>query len=144
MCLSAIGPGQEHSFTAHTTRSANHTFRVSPWQSYSQPSSAGGLASRQREHQNRGTIQLHVLPRFQKDSQSKLFTLLDLCVSSVRGGHANLLCIVPSLTDNPWRESKTTRINAWWFRRVCCLCWETAPWWMKTVSRPSAGQANQI
>ena len=34
-----------------------------------------------------------------------LFTLLDLCVSSSRRGHANLLCIVPILTDDPWRES---------------------------------------
>jgi hypothetical protein len=34
--------------------------------------------------------------------QKKLFTLLDLCVSSLRRGHANLLCIVPILTDgNP-------------------------------------------
>ena len=31
----------------------------------------------------------------------KLFTLLDLCVSSLRRGHANLLCIVPILTDVP-------------------------------------------
>ena len=35
----------------------------------------------------------------------KLFTLLDLCVSSLRRGHANLLCIVPILTDDPGRES---------------------------------------
>ena len=34
-----------------------------------------------------------------------LFTLLDLCVSSLRGGHANLLCIVPISTDDPRRES---------------------------------------
>ena len=27
-------------------------------------------------------------------------TLLDLCVSSLRRGHANLLCIVPILTDD--------------------------------------------
>lgn len=34
--------------------------------------------------------------------EKKLFTLLDLCVSSLRRGHANLLCIVPILTDgNP-------------------------------------------
>jgi len=33
-----------------------------------------------------------------------LFTPLDLCVSSLRRGHANLLCIVPSLTDDPRRE----------------------------------------
>ena len=34
-----------------------------------------------------------------------LFTLLDLCVSSLRRVHANLLCIVPMLTDDPRRES---------------------------------------
>ena len=34
-----------------------------------------------------------------------MFTLLDLCVSSLRRGHANLLCIVPILTDDPRRES---------------------------------------
>ena len=34
----------------------------------------------------------------------KLFTLLDLCVLSLRRGHANLLCIVPTLTDDPRRE----------------------------------------
>ena len=37
----------------------------------------------------------------------KLFTLLDLCVSSLRRGHANLLCIVPILTDDPRRESRS-------------------------------------
>jgi len=36
----------------------------------------------------------------------KSFTLLDLCVSSLRRGHANLLCIVPILTDDPRRESE--------------------------------------
>jgi hypothetical protein len=35
----------------------------------------------------------------------QLVTLLDLCVSSLRRGHANLLCIVPILTDDPRRES---------------------------------------
>ena len=35
----------------------------------------------------------------------KVFTLLDSCMSSLRRGHANLLCIVPSLTDDPRRES---------------------------------------
>ena len=34
-----------------------------------------------------------------------MFTLLDLCASSLRRGHANLLCLVPSLTDDPRRES---------------------------------------
>ena len=39
---------------------------------------------------------------------TSLLTLLDfdLCVSSLRRGHANLLCIVPILTDDPRRESK--------------------------------------
>ena len=36
-------------------------------------------------------------------------TLLDLCVSSLRRGHANLLCIVPILTNNPRSESITSR-----------------------------------
>ena len=36
---------------------------------------------------------------------STMFTLLDLCASSLRRGHANLLCIVPILTDDPRRES---------------------------------------
>ena len=35
-----------------------------------------------------------------------MFTLLDLCVSSLSRGHANLLCIVPILTDDPRRESE--------------------------------------
>ena len=34
-----------------------------------------------------------------------LLTLLDLCVSSLRRGHANILCIVPILMDDPRRES---------------------------------------
>jgi hypothetical protein len=42
-------------------------------------------------------------------ANKKLFTLLDLCVSSLRRGHANLLCIVPILTDDPPRESE----NEW-------------------------------
>ena len=43
----------------------------------------------------------------------KLFTLLDLCVSSLRRGHANLLCIVPILTDDPRRESDDTGPTNW-------------------------------
>ena len=42
-------------------------------------------------------------------SRKKLCTLLDLCVSSLRRGHANLLCIVPILTDDPRRESRSPR-----------------------------------
>ena len=44
-----------------------------------------------------------------------LFTLLDLCVSSLRRGHVNLLCIVPSLTDDPRRESIYIYANL-----ICC------------------------
>ena len=39
------------------------------------------------------------------DKNKKSSTLLDLCVSSLRRGHANLLCIVPILTDVPRKES---------------------------------------
>ena len=35
----------------------------------------------------------------------KMFTLLELCVSFLRRGHGNLLCVVPILTDDPRRES---------------------------------------
>ena len=45
------------------------------------------------------------LPTWEVSWSKKLFTLLDLCVSSLRRGHANLLCIVPILTDDPRRES---------------------------------------
>jgi hypothetical protein len=38
-----------------------------------------------------------------------MITLLDLCVSSLRRGHANLLCSVPILTDDPRGESRTQR-----------------------------------
>ena len=41
-------------------------------------------------------------------TREKFGTLLDLCVSSLRRGHANLLCIVPILTDDP-REESTER-----------------------------------
>ena len=39
------------------------------------------------------------------NERKKLFTLLDLCVSSLRRGHANFFCIVPILPDVPRRES---------------------------------------
>ena len=35
----------------------------------------------------------------------RVFTLLDLRVSSLRRGHANLLCIAPISTDDPRRGS---------------------------------------
>ena len=37
---------------------------------------------------------------------NKLVTLLDLCVSSFCRGHASVFCIVPTLTDDPRRESE--------------------------------------
>ena len=37
-----------------------------------------------------------------------MFTLLDLCVSPLHWGHANILCTVSSLTDDP-RRSRTSR-----------------------------------
>ena len=49
--------------------------------------------------------------------RKKTITLLDLCVSSLRRGHANLLCIVPILTDDPRRESNVIGapgVNALW------------------------------
>ena len=33
--------------------------------------------------------------------KNTIFTLLDLCKSSLRRAHANLLCIVPMLSDDP-------------------------------------------
>ena len=57
-------------------------------------------------------VRLQVLARMQKwragvELSKKIDTLLDLCVSSLRRGHANLLCIVPILTDDLRRESKS-------------------------------------
>ena len=45
----------------------------------------------------------------------KCDTLLDLCMSSLRRGHANHLCIVPILTDDLRRGSKFR--NCWLQRR---------------------------
>ena len=50
----------------------------------------------------------------------KLLPLLDLCVSSLRRGHANLLCIVPILTDDPRRESSMAAAAG----RLCEKPWE--------------------
>jgi len=47
----------------------------------------------------------------QYEKIKELFTLLDLCASSLRRGHANLLCIVPILTDDPRRESEHVLAN---------------------------------
>jgi hypothetical protein len=42
------------------------------------------------------------------DRGQKWLYFLDLCVSSLRRGHANLLCIVPILTDDSRRRSDRT------------------------------------
>ena len=44
--------------------------------------------------------------------EKEFVTLLDLCVSSLRRGHANLLCIVPILTDDPRRESESSEYTS--------------------------------
>jgi len=44
--------------------------------------------------------------------KKKFSTLPDLCVSSLRRGHANLLCIIPILTDDPRRESEVSLLNS--------------------------------
>lgn len=54
------------------------------------------------ERQQKRGLALHPI-------SDKLFILLDLCVSSLRRCHAYLLCIVPSLTDDPRRESTSDK-----------------------------------
>ena len=46
-----------------------------------------------------------------KMAQKKFDTILDFCVSSLRRGHANLLCIVPILTDDSEENPKTSRVE---------------------------------
>ena len=53
------------------------------------------------------TLDLREHPR---TCNKKLVSLLDLCVSSLRRGHANLLCIVPILTDDPRKESNRMKL----------------------------------
>ena len=47
--------------------------------------------------------------------------ILDLCVSSLRRGHANLLCIVPIFSDAPRRGSNTNTLTLVWYRDESCL-----------------------
>ena len=42
-----------------------------------------------------------------------MLTRLDVCVSSLRRGNANLLCIVPISTDDPRRESVPVPFSHW-------------------------------
>ena len=57
----------------------------------------------QKKKQNKDNPEKHK-GAIQEGERSNV-TLLDLCVSSLRRGHANLLCIVPILSDDPQRES---------------------------------------
>ena len=70
-------------------------------------------------------VRLQVLARMQKwragvELSKKIDTLLDLCVSSLRRGHANLLCIVPILTDDLRRESTLDRRGLVLIGRMSC------------------------
>ncbi len=53
-----------------------------------------------------------VSSRAHKILKKKFDTILDFCVSSLRRGHANLLCIVPILTDD-LRRGSTSCMNSW-------------------------------
>lgn len=46
-------------------------------------------------------LSLPPTPLLKKKNEKKFGPFLDLCVSSLRRGHANLLCIVPILSDVP-------------------------------------------
>ena len=54
-------------------------------------------------HHSRPSGNEHAAACFSKE---KMITFFDLCKSSLRRGHFNLLCIVPLLTDDPRRRSK--------------------------------------
>ena len=70
-------------------------------------------------------VRLQALARMQKwragvELSKKIDTLLDLSVSSLRRGHANLLCVVPILTDDLRRESALDRRGLVLIGRVSC------------------------
>ena len=79
-----------------------------PWSLHSRLADAS-LASLRLLHSYHTTA-----PQTFRKRKKKLCTLLDLCVSSLRRGHANLLCIVPILTDDPRRESENTEHTFRW------------------------------
>ncbi|KAG5573147.1 hypothetical protein H5410_062913 [Solanum commersonii] len=66
----------------------------------------------------RFTIQTKMIAR---RPAKKFGPFLDLCVSSLRRGHANLLCIVPILSDVP---EGTDFIASLWFLFCCKLLTE--------------------
>ena len=50
-------------------------------------------------------------------------TLLDLCVSSFRRDHGNILCIAPMLTDDPRRACSIEINNSILFASVLVFHW---------------------
>ena len=66
--------------------------------------------------------------------RKKCDTLLDLCVSSLRRGHANLLCIVPILTDDLRRGST-------YHRHLTCTTSQALPETHLATSTMGEGEA---
>ena len=78
---------------------------------------------------------------------NRLFALLDLCVSSLRRGHANILCVVQILTDDRRREStrtafrdyaskrKVTRVHLVWQRKSRFLIFFSKSIWVPGLQR---------
>ena len=76
----------------------------------------------------------------------KLFTLLDLCVSSLRRGHANLLCIGPILTDGSRRTSRSeATVPAQGVPNVLLtFLYKGTPMHSTTLRRAPASQASRL
>ena len=69
-------------------------------------------------------------------------TLLDLCVSSLRRGHANFLCIDPILTDVPRKESRDFPFCRRLLPRVRASKNSVSPWGRRRLSElPTNGGA---
>ena len=56
------------------------------------------------------------------DVQKCLHFSICVCVSSLRKGHANILCIVPKLTDDPRRESRQGHLLFMLVVFSCVIC----------------------
>ena len=83
-----------------------------------------GIEPARRRKKGRADLTVRIPSRIQEAGHvtltgraKKLCTLLDLCVSSLRRGHANLLCIVPILTDDLRRGSNRRISNAFEIHR---------------------------
>ena len=60
-------------------------------------------------HDDPGSCTRSCLPCAGTIKKKNFDTILDFCVSSLRRGHANLLCIVPILTDDLRRGSRLSK-----------------------------------